>query len=139
MFIICLCKFDKKILAINQTACQPWPILAKTLDTFSKRICWDILKRKKTGEVLDLYESPHGRNFQYLQKNSVLNFFAEPRRPPSRCPWSITSFLNQMVHVLPLCDLFKSLILSVVAWRKTSNISKEIKVTISWKRTLALA
>ena len=34
-----------------------------------------------------------------------------------------------------LCDLFKSLILSVVAWsRKTSNISKEIKVTISWKR-----
>ena len=38
-------------------------------------------------------------------------------------------------YTVLLCDLFKSLILSVVAWsRKTSNISKEIKVTISWKR-----
>ena len=46
-------------------------------------------KKKKTGEVLDLYESPDGRNFQYLQKNGVFNFFAEPRRPPSRCPWLI--------------------------------------------------
>ena len=43
-------------------------------------------KKKKFGEVLDLYELPHGRNFQYLLKNGVLKFFAEPRLPPSRCP-----------------------------------------------------
>ena len=47
MFIMCLCKFDKKILAITQTACQPRPISAKTLDISSDCICWDILKRKK--------------------------------------------------------------------------------------------
>ena len=77
---------DKKIWAVSQSACQPQPISAKTLDASSNLICWDISKRKKTGEVLDLYESPEGRNFQYLQKNGVLNFFAEPRRPPSRRP-----------------------------------------------------
>ena len=53
LFIMCLCKFDKKILAITETACQPWPILAKTLNASSDCICWDILKRKKTGEALD--------------------------------------------------------------------------------------
>ena len=42
-----LCKFDKKNLAIAQSACQPRPISAKTLDASSDRICWDILKRKK--------------------------------------------------------------------------------------------
>ena len=47
LFIICLRKFDKKILAIAQSACQPQPILAETLDASSDRICWDILKRKK--------------------------------------------------------------------------------------------
>ena len=34
-------------MAIAQSACQPQPILAKTLDASSDRICWDILKRKK--------------------------------------------------------------------------------------------
>ena len=47
MFIMCLCKFDKKILAITQTACQPRPILAETFDVSSDCICWNILKRKK--------------------------------------------------------------------------------------------
>ena len=47
MFIMCLCKFDKKKLAITQIACQPRPILAKTSDISSNCICWDISKRKK--------------------------------------------------------------------------------------------
>ena len=47
LFITCLRKFDKKILAIAQSACQPQPISAKTLDASSDRICWDISKRKK--------------------------------------------------------------------------------------------
>ena len=47
LFITSLCKFDRKFLAIAQSACQPRPILAKTLDTSSNCICWDILKRKK--------------------------------------------------------------------------------------------
>ena len=47
LFITCLRKFDKKILAIAQSACQPRPILAETLDASSNRICWDISKRKK--------------------------------------------------------------------------------------------
>ena len=42
LFITCLCKFDKKILAIFQTACPPQPILAETLDASSDCICWDI-------------------------------------------------------------------------------------------------
>ena len=46
MFIMCLCKFDKKILAITQTACRPQPISSETLDASSNCICWDILKRK---------------------------------------------------------------------------------------------
>ena len=47
LFITCFHKFDKKNLAIAQLACQPQPILAKTLDASSDRICWDISKRKK--------------------------------------------------------------------------------------------
>ena len=46
LFIMCLCKFDNKILAIAQTACQPRPISAEILDVSSDCICWDILKRK---------------------------------------------------------------------------------------------
>ena len=30
---------------------------------------------KKTGEVLDLYESPHGGNFQYLKKKRGFEIF----------------------------------------------------------------
>ena len=36
--------------------------------------CWKFPKRKKIGEVLDLYEYPHRRNFQYLEKKGVLKF-----------------------------------------------------------------
>ena len=56
LFIMCLCKFDEKNLAITQTTCHPRPILAKTLGASSNCICLDISKRKKTGGVLDLYE-----------------------------------------------------------------------------------
>ena len=56
LFISCVCKFEKKILAVTQSACQPRPILAKTLDASSNHICWDIWKRKKNGEVLDPLE-----------------------------------------------------------------------------------
>ena len=47
LFITSLCKFEIKILAITQIACQTQPISAKTLDASSDRICWDISKRKK--------------------------------------------------------------------------------------------
>ena len=47
LFIWCLRKFEKKILAVAQSACQPRPILAETLDASSNHICWDVLKRKK--------------------------------------------------------------------------------------------
>ena len=47
LFITCLCKFDKKILAIFQMAYPPRPILSETLNVSSNCICWDILKRKK--------------------------------------------------------------------------------------------
>ena len=36
------CKFEIKILAITQPACQPRPIFAKTLDSSSDYTCWDI-------------------------------------------------------------------------------------------------
>ena len=47
LFIKCVCKFDTKILTITQPACQPWPILAETLEASSNHICRDISKRKK--------------------------------------------------------------------------------------------
>ena len=47
LFITCLCKFDKKILAVAQSACQLRPISAKILEVSSNSICWDIWKRKK--------------------------------------------------------------------------------------------
>ena len=47
LFISCVRKFEKKILAVAQSACQPRPISAETLDASSNHICWDIWKRKK--------------------------------------------------------------------------------------------
>ena len=47
LFVSCVRKFEKKILAVTQSACQPGPILAEILDASSSRICWDISKRKK--------------------------------------------------------------------------------------------
>ena len=47
LFIMCLCKFDKKNLAIAQSACQLQPISAKTLEVSSNPIYWDIWKRKE--------------------------------------------------------------------------------------------
>ena len=70
-------------------------------------------KKKKTGEVLDLCESRHGRNFQNLQKNGVLKFFSEPRRPYSRCPRTHTGFLvNQNLSNL-WYDWLKQLKISI--------------------------
>ena len=34
-----------------------------------------IFFEKNFGEVLDLYQLPIGRNFEYLEKNGVLQFF----------------------------------------------------------------
>ena len=36
---------------------------------------------KKFGEVLDIFELPHGRNFWYLEKNGVLKFFERLHHP----------------------------------------------------------
>ena len=33
------------------------------------------------GEVLDLYQLPHERNFEYLEKNGVLKFLEQAFRP----------------------------------------------------------
>ena len=38
-----LCKFDKNIFAVAQSAYQARP---KILDASNKRICWDILEKK---------------------------------------------------------------------------------------------
>ena len=46
LFITCMRKFEKKILAIAQSACQPQPISAKTLDASRDCISWDKSKRK---------------------------------------------------------------------------------------------
>ena len=64
-----------KILAIAQSASQLRPILAETLTAFSDRSCRDILKRKKTGEVLDHFQSLIERKFENIEKNVVLKFF----------------------------------------------------------------
>ena len=34
----------------------------------------EIFTKKCFGEVLDLYQLPHGRNFEYLEKNGILKF-----------------------------------------------------------------
>ena len=86
MFIMCLCKFDKKILAITQTACQPQPILAKTLDVSSDFIWWDILKRKKNWWSSRPIWVISWKEFKYLLKNGILKFFDEPMHRPSQYP-----------------------------------------------------
>ena len=41
----------------------------------------EIFKKIFSGEVLDLYQLPHGRNFEYLEKNGVLKFLERVFRP----------------------------------------------------------
>ena len=77
----------QKTLAIAQSACQPQPILAKTLDASSYHICWDISKRKKKWLGSGPIGSTFWRIFQYLLKYGVLKFFERAVGPPSRCPW----------------------------------------------------
>ena len=42
---------------------------------------------KKIGEVLDIFELPHRRNFLYLEKNGILKFFEQLFRPELQ--WSM--------------------------------------------------
>ena len=37
----------------------------------------EIFSKKNFGEVLDLYQLTHGRNFEYLEKNGVLKFLEQ--------------------------------------------------------------
>ena len=53
IFIMSFSKFKKKNLAITQSSCQLQPILAETLDI---SYLLKYFEKKKTGEVLDLYE-----------------------------------------------------------------------------------
>ena len=66
LFIMSLCKSDKKNFGIAQLACQPGPISSKTLEASSNRICSDVSKRKQNGEVLDPGKQPIERNFRYF-------------------------------------------------------------------------
>ena len=75
LFITCLRKFEKKILAIAQSACQPRPILAKTLDASSDRICWDILKRKKLVRFWTYWSNFLKGFFNVSKKTAFLIFF----------------------------------------------------------------
>ena len=84
LFITCLRKFEKKILAIAQSACQPRPISAKTLDASSDRICWDISKRKKLARFWTYRSNLLKGFFNISKKNGVFNFFEKPVGPPSR-------------------------------------------------------
>ena len=51
------------------------------LQTSLATIFVEIFFQKKIGEVLDLFELPHGRIFWYLEKNGVLKFFEQVFRP----------------------------------------------------------
>ena len=55
-----------------------------------------IFFEKIFGEVLDLYQLPIGRNFEYLEKNGVLQFFIRLAGPD-----------DNAVHVLAFFQLFQ--------------------------------
>ena len=74
LLITCLCKFDSKILSIFQMACPPRPILAKTLNASSDRICWNSLKRKKMGRFQTISSMPLEGNFDIMKKTAFWNF-----------------------------------------------------------------
>ena len=38
-------------------------------------------QKKNFGEVLDLYQLPHERNFEYLEKNGIMKFLERVFRP----------------------------------------------------------
>ena len=77
LFVICLCKFDKKNFTIAQSACLPQLVLAKTLDASSNHICCDILNRKKWRG-----SGPNGaaswKDFSISLKNGVMKSFESP-------------------------------------------------------------
>ena len=77
LFITSLCQIDKKILVPTQSACQPRPISAKTLNVSSDHICWDILKRKKLGGFQTISNDWLEGIFDILKKTAFWNFLIE--------------------------------------------------------------
>ena len=63
---------------INVSAAPP---RVQKLPTPLATIFVEILKKIFFGEVLDLYQLPHERNFEYLEKNGVLKFLERAFRP----------------------------------------------------------
>ena len=77
LFITSLCQIDKKNLVPTQSACQPRPISAKTLNVSSDHICWDILKRKKLGGFQTISNDWLEGIFDILKKTAFWNFLIE--------------------------------------------------------------
>ena len=84
LFIIRLCIFNKKNFGHNSNSLPAMAHFGQNFKYLSQLYLLRYVKKKKTGEVSDLYEWSPGRNFQYLLKNGVLKFFTEPRCPPSK-------------------------------------------------------
>ena len=74
---------------------------------------------KKFGEVLDLYQLPIGRNFEYLEKNGVLQFFIRLAGPDDNAVHgqllqAISSLEDRFggILVVALCKLQNSKVLN---------------------------
>ena len=77
LFITSLCQIGIKILVTAQSACQPRPITAKTLNVSSDHICWDILKRKKLGGFQTIPNDWLEGIFDIFKKTAFWNFLIE--------------------------------------------------------------
>ena len=76
LFITCLCKFDKKNLAVAQSACQLRPISAKILEVSSNSICWDIWKRTRFKKIHDRELWPNSTILQVIACQQSLQVIA---------------------------------------------------------------
>ena len=102
-FRVCLshvcAKLTKKILAIAQSACQPWPISAKTLDASSDHICWDTLKRKKLVRFLTYWSNLLKGFFNISKKMAFLIFLKSLRVHPHDVHGWVVSQMSIFVYV----------------------------------------
>ena len=125
LFITSLCQIDKKILVPTQSACQPRPISAKTLNVSSNHICWDILKRKKLGGFQTISNDWLEGIFDILKKTAFWNFLIELWVHPN----AVHAYSNMKINFK---KIWPSFMLKNCRWKLEFSNFEEIRR--NWKK-----
>ena len=87
LFIGKLCKFDKKKLAVTYLACQPRPILAKTLDASRNHILLRHFKKKKKWQGSGPIGVTSWKDFSISFKKWCFEIFRTSAESRASDPW----------------------------------------------------